>query len=223
MWSSSRPLSESSEWQRSSVTSPLTDSLQTSSMYGSFDSSPGEVSSAHRLQLVSLPLDSRPRQGLKQSSLDLWLEPTCEVLAFVALMLSLPPVALLLCFRTPAQLPCFLVSRCCYCISIYSRRCLGRRSLRRTVGLRFCFGWYSTWFCFGREVSVSYWVFGIFFLRLDNGDRCLLLARSGSRDRVPVRTTHENMNALAIWPDRRRVSALAKVVRAMILCTVHLV
>jgi hypothetical protein len=37
------------------------------------------------------------------------------------------------------------------------------------------------------------------------------------------RTTHENMNALAIWPDRRRVSALAKVVRAMILCTVQLV
>ena len=45
-----RALSEPSEWE-SSVhrVSPLTDSLQESSMYGSFDSLPGEVSSAHRL------------------------------------------------------------------------------------------------------------------------------------------------------------------------------
>jgi hypothetical protein len=140
MWSSSRPLSESSEWQRSSVTSPLTDSLQTSSMYGSFDSSPGEVSSAHRLQLVSLPLDSRPRQGLLQfksrfvagtylrgacfRGLDAVITACCSV----ALFQDAGPTSMLSC------------SRCCYCISIYSRRCLGRRSLRRAVGLRFCFG-----------------------------------------------------------------------------------
>jgi hypothetical protein len=182
MWSSSRPLSESSEWQRSSVTSPLTDSLQTSSMYGSFDSSPGEVSSAHRLQLVSLPLDSRPRQGLKQSSLDLWLEPTCEVLAFVALMLSLPPVALLLCFRTLAQLPCFRVPDAVIASRFIRDVAWGGAACAARSDCGFALGWYSIWFCSGREVSVSCWVFGIFFLRLDNGNRCLLLLWSRSRE-----------------------------------------
>lgn len=124
-----RPLlSEPSEWEVSSSDRQFT-IYQHHPCTAFSIACPGKSLPCSRLLAGSVFLDSRPRQGPQAvKSRLLWLEPTFAWPD--AVMTACCACCLFQDFGLASMLSC---SRCYYSISIYLRRCLGRRSLSRAV------------------------------------------------------------------------------------------